>query len=170
MNRRLIFLSATVLLLSACQWTTPGTSSTQDATNEDHDSMMDDDHMMDDDAMMDDEGDSMMDDDHMMEADTHASYTAYTPGILTNGEPKVLFFHAAWCPNCRQADEQLARIYSEANAMLSVYRIDYDTEAELKQRYGITYQHTFVVVDGEGNAIQTVQGPTEAQLRAMVGA
>ncbi len=33
-------------------------------------------------------------------------------------------------------------------------KTDYDTERELKKKYGVTYQHTFVQVDAQGNQIK----------------
>jgi hypothetical protein len=37
-------------------------------------------------------------------------------------------------------------------------------EAGFKSRYGITYQHTFVKVDDQGNIIKKMQGPSDKQL------
>ena len=39
-----------------------------------------------------------------------------------------------------------------------IFRVDYDTEEELKEKYGVTYQHTFVVVDTEGEAVTKWNG------------
>jgi hypothetical protein len=36
-----------------------------------------------------------------------------------------------------------------------VFKTDYDTQKELKTKYKITYQHTFVLVDEAGDAIKT---------------
>lgn len=142
-----------VLLLAGCL---PGTGTpdenvmnddTQNMTIEDNDPSNDDDAMM-----------------------ASAVYAAFSPEVLTDGEPKVLFFHAAWCPICREADATLQSIFSDDEPMLSVYKADYDAEAALKAKYGVTYQHTFVLVDGQGNVVRTVQGPTDEQLKALVGA
>ena len=51
-----------------------------------------------------------------------------------------------------------------------MYKVNYDTETSLKSRYGVTYQHTFVLIDGEGNAIQKLQTPSDAELKALIGA
>lgn len=97
-----------------------------------------------------------------------ASYTEYREGVIGNGEASVLFFHAAWCPDCRAADTELQQIFSTGLPTMSVYKVDYDSSADLKQKYGVVYQHTFVVIDGEGNATRTLQGATKAQLQALV--
>lgn len=144
---------------------------------EDGGHMMNDDGMKKDDAMMKAEGDAMMkgDGDAMMKKEDQAmmakgSYTAYTPEVLTNGDTKVLFFHAAWCPSCKKGDASLNAWYRANTYDRSVYKVDYDNSNDLKAKYGVTYQHTFVLVDGQGNALQVIQGPTDAQLQAMLQA
>lgn len=130
--------------------------------------------MMEDDAMAASSAGTTMEDDAMVEDDDDkpatGSYGAYSPSVLANGRTKVLFFHAAWCPICRNADAQLTAWYQTHPYPLSVYKVDYDTATELKQRYGVTYQHTFVQVDGQGNALKVLQGPTDAQLQALLQA
>lgn len=134
--------------------------------------MMEGDGMKKDDAMMKDGG--MKNDDSMMKAEEtmmkKASYAAYSPDVLMNGETKVLFFHAAWCPSCKKADASLNAWYAANAYARSTYKVDYDTSADLKTKYGVTYQHTFVLVDGQGNALKTIQGPTDAQLQELLGA
>lgn len=99
-----------------------------------------------------------------------AVYTSYAPDVLANGQVKVLFFSAAWCPICREADGTLQSWFNAQQPTLSVYKADYDTETTLKAKYGVTYQHTFVLVDGQGNEIQKIEGPSDAALKALVGA
>lgn len=138
--------------------------------------MMKDDGMKKDDAMMKAEGGAMMekDGDAMMKDDgamaAKGSYAVYAPGVLADGETKVLFFHAAWCPTCKKADANLNAWYAANAYGRSVYKVDYDTSNDLKAKYGVTYQHTFVLVDGQGNALQVIQGPTDAQLQALLQA
>lgn len=64
----------------------------------------------------------------------------------------VIFFFAAWCPNCRVTLLDLNARWSEVNPDLTLVIADYDTEAELKTRYGVTYQDTFVLLDADGEA------------------
>jgi thiol-disulfide isomerase/thioredoxin len=92
--------------------------------------------------------------------------------VLTDGTTKVLFFHAAWCPACKLADEyvhkELLNGRFKGEALRSIYKLDYDREGALKDRYGVVYQHTFVKVDGEGNMLASVQGPTNEELYQFV--
>jgi len=103
-----------------------------------------------------------------MEPSTDAAYLDFETSVIGNGETSLLFFHAPWCPNCRQAEKDLVSIYLGKDATISTYKVDYDSSTELKSRYGVTYQHTFVLIDGQGNAIKTVQGPSASALAAIV--
>ncbi|MDO8648523.1 MAG: thioredoxin family protein [Candidatus Peregrinibacteria bacterium] len=95
-------------------------------------------------------------------------YTAYADGVIGNGKKSVLFFHAGWCPICKSAEADLKQWYSEEGFPLTTYKVDYDAETELKTKYGVTYQHTFVVIDGQGNVVQKLQGPSDAELQALL--
>jgi thiol-disulfide isomerase/thioredoxin len=68
---------------------------------------------------------------------------------LAATRPTVLFFAADWCPTCRAALKDF-----EANGSrlgdIAVVIVDYDKNPDLKARYGITAQHTFVQVDAKG--------------------
>ena len=60
----------------------------------------------------------------------------------------VYFFHAPWCPSCRATESAI-----DADGVpdgLTLVKVDYDSNTQLRQEYGITYQHTFVQVDEDG--------------------
>lgn len=82
------------------------------------------------------------------------SYEAYEPAKFAYAEngTVVLFFHAAWCPTCRAANNNLAAAAFPDG--LTILKVDYDTSADLKRKYGITYQHTYVQVNAQGNLIK----------------
>lgn len=95
-------------------------------------------------------------------------YRFYEDGVLTDGEKKVLFFHAAWCPLCIEKDENLRQWYSSEQVPLPVYRIDFDTADALKKQYRVSYQDTFVLVDGNGTALQTLVLPKLSELKRVL--
>ncbi len=82
------------------------------------------------------------------------SYTDYDSAKLANAEKGkvVLFFHAPWCPTCREADKNFNA--SSTPEGLTLLKADYDSSQDLKKKYGVTYQHTFVQVDKDGNQIK----------------
>src|SRR3989338_973856 len=81
----------------------------------------------------------------------------------------VLFFRAGWCPTCRALDADIRAHLQEIPSNLTILDVDYDNSAPLKRKYGITYQHTFVQVDAQGNLLKKWSGsPTLTALVAEV--
>jgi thiol-disulfide isomerase/thioredoxin len=72
----------------------------------------------------------------------------------------VLFFNASWCPTCREATQNLTS--QSLPDGLTIVDVDYDNNTELRQRYGVTTQHTFVQVDEAGGELVTFTGSTTA--------
>lgn len=70
----------------------------------------------------------------------------------------VLFFHAPWCPFCRAADKAFTERLGEIPQNVTVLKTDYDTSSDMKTKYGVTYQHTFVQVDSNMNLITKWNG------------
>ena len=99
-----------------------------------------------------------------------AHYVSFTPDVIGNGEQSILFFHAAWCPHCQKHDALISE--EELLGMglhHAVYKVDYDTALDLRQRYGVTTQHTFVVIDGNGEKIDAIIGPSDEKLLELIG-
>lgn len=89
------------------------------------------------------------------------SYTSYDVAKLANAEhgKVVIYFHAPWCPTCKEANKNF-----EASATpegLTLLKADYDSSQELKKKYGVTYQHTFVQVDKDGKLLKKWSGSTD---------
>lgn len=87
---------------------------------------------------------------------SYADYQQKMSMIAGQGSKVVLFFHAPWCPDCRATDSSLTG--SGVPAGLAVVKVDYDTATELKQKYGITQQHTFVQIDASGTQVKKWTG------------
>ena len=60
----------------------------------------------------------------------------------------ILFFYAPWCPE-RRAFEQAINDTGVPEGV-QILRVDYDSSDELKNKYGVTLQTTFVKVDDDG--------------------
>lgn len=151
-----------------------GTPSNDDArTNDEVSSLKTSDAMMDDEVEEHDgtmaEGDEVMATDEKMMDGEPGTYETYDPAKLARADEGtvVLFFHATWCPTCRAFKSDVSNNLKEIPAGLTILEVNYDTETALKQKYGITYQHTYVEVDSEGKALNKWSGsPTlEAFLR-----
>ena len=81
------------------------------------------------------------------------NYASYTESALKNKSFKntVLFFHADWCPECRAFDKALASGTIPADTQ--ILKVDYDKSTDLKKKYGVTLQSTFVSVDSNGKLL-----------------
>lgn len=66
----------------------------------------------------------------------------------------VVFFYAAWCPNCRATVTELNARWDEVRPGLTLVIADYDKEQALKAKYGVTYQDTFVRLDASGVGVE----------------
>jgi thioredoxin 1 len=116
-------------------------------------------------ASMSNKDDSMMKKDETSMADKNdvmmkGSYEAYSPEKLARAETGdvVLFFHASWCPSCRALNSDIEANMNSIPEGVSILKVDYDKETELKREYGVTYQHTLVQVDKDGNLIKKWSG------------
>lgn len=66
---------------------------------------------------------------------------------------KVYFFHASWCSICQGIDKEITTDPSLIPTGTTFIKTDFDTNTELRQKYGVTTQYTFVQVDNSGNEI-----------------
>src|SRR3989338_6798458 len=76
-------------------------------------------------------------------------------------EGKIIFldFYASWCPICRSENPSILAAFNELNKEDVVgYRVHYNDDEttkddiEMAKKFGITYQHTKVIIDSSGNA------------------
>ncbi len=86
-------------------------------------------------------------------------YTKYA-GNLTQYQNKdiILSFKADWCPSCRVIDADIKASLNDIPENVVILELNYDKETELKKKYGVTTQHTFVQVDTDGNMIKKWSG------------
>lgn len=105
------------------------------------------------DTMMKDEGDAMEGEGAMMEKKgTYEHYSSEKLALASSGKV-LLFFHAPWCPVCRAIEAEI-NAGATIPSGIHILKVDYDTAIALRQKYGVTMQHTFVQVDSAGDLIQ----------------
>lgn len=110
------------------------------------------------------EGDMMKDDKMMDDATTAGvgggAYLVYSPEAVANSNADniLLTFSANWCPSCRTLDKNINENFSSIPAGTEIYKVDYDTNVALRQKYGVTTQHTHVLVDNNGVLIKKWSG------------
>jgi thioredoxin 1 len=83
--------------------------------------------------------------------------------------PTVIFFHARWCPSCHAAAREFSDRWQEVKPGIALVVADYDRHTELKARYGVTYQDTYVRVGADGQRLRIWNGGAIAALNANVG-
>ena len=83
---------------------------------------------------------------------------------LSNGERVALFFHADRCPSCVALESDIMDNMEDLENV-RVYKVNYDEATELKDRYGVTAQHTIVFLDENGDSVKSSRTiSTAAQL------
>ena len=86
-------------------------------------------------------------------AGTYAPYSADQLSKASSGNV-VLFFKASWCPTCVSTEKDINSNLDKIPSDLTILAVDYDKETELKKKYGITTQHSFVKVDKDGKELK----------------
>jgi thiol-disulfide isomerase/thioredoxin len=105
----------------------------------------------------------------MMKAGSYEAYAPEKVMLASADHDVVLFFRASWCPTCRVVDVDIKANLSKIPSSLAILDVNYDDSTVLKQKYGVTYQHTFVQVDKDGNLIKKWSGsPTLSALVAEI--
>ncbi len=107
--------------------------------------------------MKEDEKSSMKMEDKMDMA-MESGYKIYSPELLVANKANVLFFAASWCPACQAADKNFSSETIPEN--INLLKVDYDKYNDLKVKYWVTMQHTYVEVDTEWNLIKKWSGST----------
>jgi len=92
----------------------------------------------------------------MMKAGSYEAYAPEKVVLASVTHDVVLFFRASWCPTCRALDTDIKA--NNIPESLTILDVDYDNSSELKKKYGVTYQHTFMQVDKDGNLIKKWSG------------
>jgi len=103
-------------------------------------------------------------------------YLVFGDGVIEsqNAKKRVLFFYANWCPTCRPVDTELKASESKIPDGAVVIRVNYNdsetdaAEKELADKYGITYQHTFVLLDRDGGILKKWNGGSLKEILANI--
>jgi thiol-disulfide isomerase/thioredoxin len=80
---------------------------------------------------------------------------------------KVYFFHASWCPICQSIDKELQNDPTKVPNGVTIIKTDFDKFTDLRQKYGVTTQYTFVQVDA--NDAQVAKWTATSADKAIAG-
>ena len=100
--------------------------------------------------------------------ETPGSYVAYSDEAAAKAKgTKLLFFHAPWCPQCRALEADINK--NGAPDGTTIFKVDYDSAQELRQKYGVTLQTTVVLIDDEGKLVKKFVANDDPTLAAVTG-
>lgn len=95
------------------------------------------------------------------------AYVPYTADVIsqTSGT-KILFFHAPWCPQCRELEASIQA--GTIPGGVTIIKVDYDSNQGLRQKYGVTIQTTLVRVSDSGELEKKFVAYSEPTLDAVI--
>lgn len=112
--------------------------------------------------------DTMKKDDEMSKPGSYVTLADYNANSTKYADStKVYFFHASWCPICQGIDKEINADMSKIPNGVTLIKTDFDKSTELRQKYGVTTQYTFVQVDNNGN--ETAQWSADSLDKAITG-
>jgi len=78
-------------------------------------------------------------------------YSAYSESAVADASynTTVVFFYAPWCPECRAFKKAINE--GPLPDGVQILETDFDSSTDLKKRYGVTLQTTFVRVNSAGD-------------------
>jgi len=92
----------------------------------------------------------------------YLDYDASLLGRADDGD-LVLFFHASWCPTCKALEKDVKNNLSNIPEDLTILKLNYDKESDLRKKYAVVIQHTLVQVDSNGNEITKWTGGNDLE-------
>ena len=86
------------------------------------------------------------------------SYLDYSDVTLANAQKKgksVLFFAATkWCQTCSELEKEIIERNTEIPKDVTIIKVDYDNDKVMNRKYGVTSQHTLIVLDKNGKELK----------------
>jgi len=106
-------------------------------------------------------GDSAEEEEVAEVAIVHDGYLEYNEeqatAALAEGKKVALFFHAGRCGTCKALDANILEGEDAIENDTVIYKLDYDAEDKLKEKYGVTKQHTVVYLNDKMEATSVKQ-------------
>lgn len=78
---------------------------------------------------------------------------------------RILYFHAPWCPQCQQLDASIKK--GPIPEGITIIKTDFDTNQDLRKKYGVTQQTTLVLIDENGNLVKKYVAYDEPSLSSI---
>lgn len=86
------------------------------------------------------------------------------------GKPILIAVHASWCPTCKAQAPILSDLRADPRFKDLVYFVvDFDSQKDLLNRFGVRTQSTLIVFKGEKEEARSVGDTRRESIFAMVG-
>ncbi|MBI4032502.1 thioredoxin family protein [Candidatus Berkelbacteria bacterium] len=99
------------------------------------------------------------------EAAGSGQYLTYSGDLLIGSGRRLLFFHAPWCPQCRALEKTIQE--RGVPDGVTIIKVDYDSNQQLRQQFGVTIQTTLVEIDGSNALIERYVAYDEPSISAV---
>jgi thiol-disulfide isomerase/thioredoxin len=94
------------------------------------------------------------------------AYTDYDENVIASTKgTKILFFHAPWCPQCRDLEADIKA--KGVPGGVTIIKVDYDTNQVLRKKYSVPLQTTLVLVDDNGELVKKFVAYDEPTVEAI---
>lgn len=71
-----------------------------------------------------------------------------------NGKPVLFFAATLWCQTCSELDKEINERRGSLPTDVTILKVDYDNDRDVKSKYGVTQQHTLIQLDSNGNEVK----------------
>lgn len=89
--------------------------------------------------------------------------------LQRQGGPILVFVHADWCSTCKKQDIILGELLKEDDfANYSVLRVDFDSQKDVVQSFGVKYQSTLIVFRGDSEVGRSTADTDRAAITALL--
>ena len=95
-------------------------------------------------------------------------YSAAKFAQAKGSQNTALFFHADWCPVCKNLEQSITTNLSSLPKNSVIFQVNFDTEMELKKKYGVRSQTTVVFLDKKGEVVATEMNPSIAKFTSFL--
>jgi len=86
------------------------------------------------------------------------NYVDYSEANLENakikGQPMLFFAATRWCQTCSELEKEIIERQTEIPSDMIILKVDYDNDKAMNAKWGVTSQHTLIVLDESGTEIK----------------
>jgi len=91
----------------------------------------------------------------LMDTLSYMNYSEANLGVAKSKGRPILFFAATlWCQTCSELEKEILERQSEIPSDTIILKVDYDNDKAMNQKWGVTSQHTLVVLNKDGQEVK----------------